>query len=170
MLAILKLMKKFLLAGFVLLSFVIYSLHGRQDAGHGIISMNTKKPTNTTTKPTQTSSGNDTSNNTASPTPTQSTTSTYKDGTYTGDMENAFYGYVQVQAVVSGGKITDVVFLQHPSDRSESEYINSQAMPMLKQEAIQAQSANVDGVSGATDTSQAFVQSLEVALQKAVNA
>lgn len=91
----------------------------------------------------------------------------YKDGTYIGDASDALYGYVQVQAVIRGGKITDVIFLKYPSDRSTSREINNQAMPDLKREAIQAQSAQVDGVSGATDSSQAFIQSLGSALQKA---
>lgn len=162
-------MKKLLLAGFVLLSFVIYSLHGRREAGHVTLTANTKQPSSTATTPSPASSGGNGSGSTPSHSIPPSS-GTYKDGTYTGSTANAFYGYIQVQAVISGGKLTDVVFLQHPSDRSESEFINNQAMPLLKQEAIQAQSSQVDGVSGATDTSQAFVQSLETALQKAVNA
>jgi uncharacterized protein with FMN-binding domain len=91
----------------------------------------------------------------------------YRNGTYTGASVNVFYGYVQVQAVIQNGQIANVVFLQYPSDRSTSRYINSQAMPMLTQEAIQAQSANVNGVSGASATSQGFVQSLGDALSQA---
>ena len=91
----------------------------------------------------------------------------YKDGTYLGNVANAFYGNIQVQAVISGGRLTNVVFLQYPSDRSTSRMINAQADPMLAQEAIQAQSAQVSGVSGATATSGAFVQSLGSALQQA---
>lgn len=100
---------------------------------------------------------------------TSSNTATYKDGTYTGTSEDAIYGNIKVQAVVSGGKITDVIFLDHPSDNHDSEYINSQAMPLLKAEAISAQSANVDIVSGASDTSIAFRQSLASALSQAQN-
>ncbi len=91
----------------------------------------------------------------------------YQDGSYTGSVADAYYGLVQVQAVVSGGKLTDVRFLQYPSDRSTSRYINGQAMPLLIQEAIQVQSAQVDGVSGASDTSAAFMQSLGSALAQA---
>lgn len=91
----------------------------------------------------------------------------YVDGVYTGSTKNAFYGLVQVQAKVSGGKIANVRFLQYPNDRSTSRFINKQAMPILEQEAIQAQSANVDGVSGASDTSAAFRQSLASALAQA---
>lgn len=91
----------------------------------------------------------------------------YKDGTYTGGVADAYYGNVQVQATVSGGKITTVKFLQYPNTHSTSVYINQQAMPYLQQEAIQAQSANVQIISGATFTSQAFQQSLQNALAQA---
>ena len=91
----------------------------------------------------------------------------YTDGSYTGDAADALYGTIQVKAVISGGKLTDVVFLQYPNDRRTSVQINQQAMPRLKQEAISAQSANVNGVSGATDSSQAFIQSLGSALSQA---
>lgn len=91
----------------------------------------------------------------------------YTDGSYTGSPADAYYGTVQVKAVIRNGHIADVQFLQYPSDRANSRYINSQAMPLLTQEAIQAQSAQVDGVSGATFTSQAFQQSLASALASA---
>jgi len=91
----------------------------------------------------------------------------YTDGSYIGTSADAYYGTVQVQAVISGGKIVNAVFLNYPQDRSTSRQINSQAMPYLIQEAIAAQSANVDIVSGATDTSQAFQQSLASALSQA---
>ncbi len=91
----------------------------------------------------------------------------YKDGTYTGATENAYYGNVQVSVVVSGGRISDVKFLQYPNSHSTSVYINQQAMPYLKQETLQAQSANVQSITGATFTSYAFIQSLHSALAKA---
>ena len=91
----------------------------------------------------------------------------YKDGTYTGDVADAFYGPYQVAAVVSGGKITDITFLQYPNDRRTSIEINTQAMPILRSEAIQAQSANVEIVTGATQSSGAFRESLASALAKA---
>lgn len=96
-----------------------------------------------------------------------SNTTSYKDGTYTGSVANAFYGNVQVQVTVSGGKITNVDFLQYPNDNPNSQSINQQATPYLKQEAIQAQSANVNTISGATLTSNAFVQSMSSALGQA---
>jgi uncharacterized protein with FMN-binding domain len=74
---------------------------------------------------------------------------------------------VQVKAVIQAGKIADVQFLQYPNDRRTSIRINNIAMPYLITEAIQAQSAQVDVISGATLTSQAFAQSLQSALATA---
>ena len=91
----------------------------------------------------------------------------YTDGSYTGNAEDAYYGTIQVQAIIQNGALADVQFLQHPNDRSTSRYINGYAMPILKQEAISAQNANVNIVSGATDSSQAFQQSLASALSQA---
>lgn len=101
------------------------------------------------------------------PTPAPKPKGQYVDGTYTGTAADAYYGYVQVQATITGGRLTDVAFLQYPNTHNTSVYINSQAMPYLKQEAIQAQSANVSGVSGASATSAGFVQSLASALAQA---
>ena len=91
----------------------------------------------------------------------------YKDGTYTGSGADAYYGTVQVKATIQNGKLADVQILQSPSDRDESVQINEAALPVLKQEAIQAQSSQVDIVSGATQTSQAFNKSLQDALSQA---
>lgn len=93
---------------------------------------------------------------------------TYRDGEYTGDVADAYYGNIQVKLVISGGKILDVQFLQYPNDRGNSIEINTQAMPYLKQEAIQAQSDQVEIVSGATQTSLAFRESLKSALARAI--
>jgi len=99
--------------------------------------------------------------------PPTGSSASYKDGTYTGSIADAYYGNVQVKATISSGKITSVTFLQYPNTHSTSVYINQQAMPYLQQEAIKAQSANVNIISGATYTSQAFIQSLGNALSQA---
>lgn len=99
--------------------------------------------------------------------PTATPDSIYKDGTYIGPVVDAYYGNVQVEAIVQGGKITTVQFLDYPQDRRTSRFINQQATPWLTEEAVQVQSANVDLISGATFTSQAFVMSLDSALRQA---
>jgi uncharacterized protein with FMN-binding domain len=101
--------------------------------------------------------------------PAPAANSTYADGVYTGDAVDANYGYIQVQATIKDGKIADVTFLRYPNDRNTSIEINGQAMPILKSEAISIQNANVDIVSGATDSSLAFNQSLGTALAQAKN-
>jgi len=88
-------------------------------------------------------------------------------GTFTGSQVPTRYGPVEVQAVVSGGKLTDVKVLEVPDDGSYEDQIVSIALPELKSEALSAQSANIDIVSGATFTSEGYAQSLQAALDKA---
>ncbi|HEX2850700.1 MAG TPA: FMN-binding protein [Acidimicrobiales bacterium] len=87
-----------------------------------------------------------------------------KSGTFTGSVERNRFGDVQVQVVIKSGRITDVVPLQLPSDRARSAFISEQAAPMLRQEALDAQSAQIDIVSGATYTSEGYAASLQAAL------
>jgi uncharacterized protein with FMN-binding domain len=94
-------------------------------------------------------------------------TGQYKDGTYTGTTANSVYGDVQVAAVVSGGKLTDVQFITFPKTPDHSLQVSNTALPTLKTEAIAMQSAQVSIVSGATQTSEAFQQSLQSALTQA---
>jgi uncharacterized protein with FMN-binding domain len=88
-------------------------------------------------------------------------------GTFTGsDFSNRF-GDVVVRLVISDGRITDVQAVQLPNDRQRSAYISEVAGPMLRSEVLQAQSAHIDVVTGATYTSQSYAQSVESALQQA---
>jgi uncharacterized protein with FMN-binding domain len=93
----------------------------------------------------------------------------YKDGTYQGPQVDVFYGIVEVRVNVQNGKIADVAFLQYPNDRRTSVRINNIAMPYLQQEALQAQSARINIISGATLTSEGFMMSLDAALKSAQN-
>jgi uncharacterized protein with FMN-binding domain len=91
---------------------------------------------------------------------------TLADGTYTGAAVSEPWGDFQVQAVVSGGQLVDVVVVSSPQDR-HSTRINSAAVPILTESAIATQSAAVDMVSGATWTSQSYATSLQAALDQA---
>lgn len=163
-------MKKFLLSSFVILAFVVYSLHQRSEGtevktvvppnGQNNTQQNLPSDTPTTGMGSGNGMGNGMGNG-------QMMRGIYKDGTYTGNAADAFYGNIQVQAIITNGKISDVQFLQYPNDRRTSVEINTQAMPYLRSEAIQAQNAQVDIVSGATDSSMAFRQSLGSALSQA---
>jgi uncharacterized protein with FMN-binding domain len=98
---------------------------------------------------------------------TASAGSGYRDGTYTGSSENAYYGRVQVQVTVANHQVAGIKVLSYPNDRRTSRYINSQALPLLQQEVIAANSGNVDTISGATLTSEAYIRSLGTALRQA---
>ena len=74
------------------------------------------------------------------------------------------YGDIQLKVTEQGRRITDVQVVQESATDPRSEAINSQAVPLLQQQTMSAQSANIDGVSGATFTSEAFYQSLQSAL------
>jgi len=168
-------MKKYFLTLFVFISSAGYVLaqYMGTSAASGSASSPAAQPTSSVTQTTSNSPSvvvtQPAPTPTPTPTPTPKPKGQYADGSYTGAAADAYYGLVQVRATIAGGKLTAVDFLQYPNDRRTSVEINSQAMPLLKQEAIQAQSANVSGVSGASDTSAAFVQSLGDALAQAKN-
>ncbi len=87
--------------------------------------------------------------------------------TVTGDTAQTQWGPVQVQITVAGGKITDITPVQYPNGNGRDQEINSYALPVLAKEALAAQSANIDHVSGATVTSDGYVQSLQSAIDQA---
>ena len=107
------------------------------------------------------------SSSSASTSSSSSTTSSLKDGTYNGTAVNTPFGTVQVDAVVSGGKITNVKYPQMPYAHAYSQSISTQIKPMMKKEILSAQSANINLISGATFTSNAVAQSLQSALSQA---
>jgi len=87
--------------------------------------------------------------------------------TIDGDPVDNPYGTVQVRVTLHGTHITDVIPLQMPVDRQYSAELSQQAAPLLVQEVLQAQSAQIDILGGATYTSQSYAQSLQSALDKA---
>jgi uncharacterized protein with FMN-binding domain len=87
--------------------------------------------------------------------------------TYTGDSVSTRYGDVQVQITVQNGKITDSTVTKVPWSNGKDQEINSYAVPILNQETVAQQSANIDMVSGATYTSQGYLGSLQSAIDQA---
>jgi uncharacterized protein with FMN-binding domain len=87
--------------------------------------------------------------------------------TYTGRTETNRYGPVQVSITIKGTQLTNVAAVQLPSDRPHSQRLSAEAGPILRTEALQAQSARIDVVSGATFTSEGYAQSLQSALDQA---
>ena len=113
--------------------------------------------TSTASDSTGTSSSGTTDTTTAAPT----------EQTFAGDTVETGWGPVQVQVTVSGGSLTDVTAITVPQNDNRSAQISSYSIPMLEQQAMAAQSAQIDGVSGASYTSQGFAQSLQSALAQA---
>lgn len=87
--------------------------------------------------------------------------------TVVGQAVQTQYGVVQVKITLRGSKITNASLAQLTAYDSTSQYINSQAAPILLQQTMSAQSARIDGVSGASYTSQGYQQSLQSALDRA---
>ena len=113
--------------------------------------------------PSSTSGGTSAPSSSAPPKPGQSSAAK----TIAGPAIQTRYGVVQVQVIVSGQKIQNASFLQLTADDPRSAEINSQAGPILLQQTLSVQSSQIDGVSGATYTSQGYLQSLQSALDQA---
>lgn len=170
-------MKKYLLSFSLIIVFAFYTILNNQSSAEIGPSANrpvasnlnsgngTSAPANTPAEPTPAPAP--TPKPTPTPAPKPKNTGLYNDGSYTGSVADAYYGNLQVKAVIQGNKLSDVQILQYPSDRGTSREINGFALPQLVAEAIQAQSANVDAVSGATASSGAFQESLASALAQA---
>lgn len=102
------------------------------------------------------------------PSPTTPTTKPPSSGNRSvdGPVVNTRFGPVQVELVLAGGRITDIKALEYPNEARRSQFISEQALPLLHDEVLQAQSANIDTISGATYTSDAYGQSLQAALDR----
>ncbi|MEP7017946.1 MAG: FMN-binding protein [Actinomycetota bacterium] len=87
--------------------------------------------------------------------------------TFTGGVADTQWGPVQVQITVQGGKITRSRAVQYPQGNGRDVEINGVALPILDQEVVQKQSAGIDAVSGATVTSDGYLQSLQSAIDQA---
>lgn len=101
------------------------------------------------------------------PAPGPSATGAVRNGTYRGAAVPTPYGPVRVAAVVSGGRLTAVRVLQVPSGTGRDQQIAAYALPRLTREAIGAGDARIDAVSGASYTSQGYIDSLQSALDAA---
>lgn len=136
----------------------VSSLAGTSSSGLAIVGQPTAPSTSTPTSPTASAATS------AAP---ATTGTAYVDGTVTGSLVTTRFGNVQVQVTISGGVLTDVVALQLPSGDRRTDQISSTVEPILREEALTAQSARIDMLSGATYTSRGYAQSLQAALDEA---
>ena len=100
-------------------------------------------------------------------TPTPTPVAAGVSGTFTGASANTRFGPVEVQITVVNNKITNAVALVYPVESFRDQQINQQAIPYLIEETLSAQSANIQGVGGASFTSQGWINSLQSAITKA---
>jgi uncharacterized protein with FMN-binding domain len=119
--------------------------------------------TGSTTASTPTTGSSSSSSASAAASPSSSATS----GTVTGTAADTRWGPVQVEITVAGGAITNVSVVEYPDSNGKDQEINARALPILIQETLKAQSADIDMVSGATYTSDGYLTSLQSALDQA---
>jgi uncharacterized protein with FMN-binding domain len=100
-------------------------------------------------------------------TTSNSGTATGAGTTVTGPVASTRWGPVQVQITVAGGALSGVTVLQYPNGNGRDQEINDYALPILVQETIDAKNAGIDMVSGATVTSEGYLESLQGALDQA---
>lgn len=143
-------LKKFGLGALVVVAIGGYVIYQRTTA---------QAPATKETAPETTSQENETT--------VPGTNAGYKDGQYQGDVVDALFGPVQVAVTVNGGNIADIQLLAQPNKPGYTSELSGKVLPQLRQEAIAKQSAKVDIVSGATQTSEGFIISLQSALVKA---
>jgi uncharacterized protein with FMN-binding domain len=156
------------LALVLLLSFKTPDVVPTRGSGVAIVEPSTAATPSATTGDTSGSAATSAPAADATPVPTTSSGSgtSAASATIDGPVVDTRYGPIQVEIVVASGQLQDVVAVQLPSGRRSGQ-ISSAAAPILREEALQAKSAAIDTVSGATYTSDAYAQSLQAALDQA---
>jgi uncharacterized protein with FMN-binding domain len=158
--------RKRAVAGSILASFGILAVGWQIGAATAVSPVATGSRSGTGSSST---SGTSSPSGSTSTSTSTSTASSLKDGSYTGTSEQTRFGNVQVEVVISGGKITDVKALHLTDAEGRSVQISNYAAPILRQEVLVSQSANVSNVNGATYTTDGYLSSLQSALDQAAS-
>lgn len=146
----------------MLLSFKSHDVTALAPPPAGISSASPTTTTSGAASPSSSAtSGSSSSSTSSTATPTGGTT------TVTGSAAQTRYGPVEVQITVTDGHVTAAEAIEYPTQSGRDRSINARAIPQLNQEALAAQSAKIDTVSGATYTSSGYITSLQSALDKA---
>lgn len=139
---------------------LLFSYHTSTNSQAAAASTDTGAGSSSGTSSGSTSSGSSSSGSSSSGSSSGS-------GSYTGEAVSTRWGIVQVRITVENGKITTSEAIQYPNNNPRDQQINAYAVPILNQQAVQKQSASIDAVSGATVTSNGYVQSLQSAIDQA---
>ena len=152
---------------------LLFSYHTSTDSGMVAASPVVQAPTSSGAPSSTTESPSSPTGSAPSPSSTPKSTPAPKpraavtSATYTGGVADTQWGPVQVRITVRGGKITQSEAVQYPQGNGRDAEINGYALPVLNQEVVQQQSATIDTVSGATVTSDGYLQSLQSAIDQA---
>ena len=160
------------LASTVTIVVLLFGYHTSTNKTSAAAVTSSASSTASTSSSQPSSSSSSSSSSPTSSSSTSSSTSSSSSGstearTYTGSVAQTRWGPVQVQITVQGDKITKVTVLQQPNGNHKDAEINSYALPILVQDTLTAQSAQIDMVSGATVTSDGYITSLQSALDQA---
>jgi len=159
-------MRRIALVGMSTLSglVMVFSYHTSTNSSSAVAATATATGTGTGTTSSGTTSGSTSGSTSSGSTSSGTTTSS---GTYTGDAVQTRWGIVQVQITVANGKIAKAEAVQFPNQNPRDQEINSYAVPQLNSEAVAQQTSSIDAVSGATVTSNGYIQSLQSAIDQA---
>ncbi|MQY38999.1 hypothetical protein SRB17_70140 [Streptomyces sp. RB17] len=161
-------LRRIVLASAATVSGMVLLLSLKPHTSPTLATADTKSPTvSSSSAPSSGSSGSSGGSSGSSGGSSGSTSGTKVSRTATGDTVQTRWGPVQVRVTIKSGKLTDVTAVQYPQDNPRDQEINSYALPQLRREALAAQSADIDMVSGATYTSTGYKQSLQSALDSA---
>lgn len=148
---------------------LLFSYHTSTNSGSatGATVIQTPATTQAAPGPTATPATPTPAATTSSPAATTPAAKAATGGTFTGDTVSTQWGPVQVKITVVSGRITASEAVQHPQGNRRDQEINAYALPVLDAAVVQAQSANLDAVSGATVTSDGYIASLQSAIDQA---
>jgi uncharacterized protein with FMN-binding domain len=157
------------LASTVTIVVLLFGYHTSTNKTSAAVTSSGSSPatTSSSSEPSTSSSSPSSSPTSSGTTPSGTTSSSTTTKAYTGTVAQTRWGPMQVQITVQGDKITKVTVLQQPNGNNKDAEINSYALPILVQDTLSAQSAQIDMVSGATVTSDGYLTSLQSALDQA---
>ncbi|WP_433449172.1 FMN-binding protein [Streptomyces sp. CA-142005] len=158
-------LRRIVLASAATVSGMVLLLSLKPHTGPTLATADTKSPTVSSSSAPSSGSGGSSGGSSGSSGGSASGSKVSK--TVTGDTVQTRWGPVQVRVTIKSGKLTEVTAVQYPQDNPRDQEINSYALPQLRREALAAQSADIDMVSGATYTSTGYKQSLQSALDSA---
>nr|WP_296773548.1 FMN-binding protein [Rhodococcus sp. (in: high G+C Gram-positive bacteria)] len=146
---------------------LLFSYHTSTSGPTPTVILSSESTAPATTSNVSTESDPSPSASAGTPPPSDTTTTAATPQTVTGTSVSTRFGPVRVQITITDGTITDAAAIDYPTSNGRDQQINARAVPVLEEETIEAGSADIDMVSGATYTSEGYVESLQSAIDQA---